>query len=177
MTPGGNLANITSGSLLSPGQMEESPKGRVLVLGLGNLLMRDEGVGIHAIEELANRRLPAHVDLMDGGTPGTDLLGLLEGYAGVLIVDAVDAGQEPGSILRLTWDQAISGSAGLALSLHQADVLGVLRLASYVGRPLPPIVIYGIQPSELCWSTDLSPVVRSRLQSLLDAVEEELSSL
>lgn len=156
--------------------METTPQGRVLVLGLGNLLMGDEGVGVHAVRELALRSLPPHVDVMDAGTPGTDLVSLLDGYDQVFIVDAVDAGQEPGAVLRFTSEQVASAPGQFPMSLHQADVLEVLRLASFVGRPLPPVVIYGVQPAELGWSTELSTTVQGQLKTLLDALEEELAN-
>jgi hydrogenase maturation protease len=149
-------------------------RDRILVLGLGNLLMGDEGVGIHAVQELAKRSMPGNVDVVDAGTPGVDLLSLLEGYDRVLIIDAVDAGEKPGAVLRLTAEQVAASSGGFPLSLHQTDILEVLRLAAFVGRLLPPIVIYGIQPDDLGWGTDLSLTVRSRLPRLLDAVEKEL---
>lgn len=138
--------------------------------------MGDEGVGIHAVQELAKRPLPTDVDVIDGGTPGVDLLSLLRGYDRVLILDAVDAGQEPGAILRFTSEEVASDKGDLPLSLHQADVSQVLHLARYVGRQLPPIVIFGVQPDDLGWSTELSQVVQARLERLLDAVVAELSS-
>ena len=83
-------------------RMSATAKERILVLGVGNLLMGDEGVGIHAIRELMERTHPPHVDIIDGGTAGLDLLHVMEGYQKVLIIDAVDVGEEPGAILRFS---------------------------------------------------------------------------
>jgi hydrogenase maturation protease len=155
--------------------MNKGPEQRVLVLGLGNLLMGDEGVGVHAVRELSKRRLPDHVDVVDGGTGGLEILDLVEGYDRVVIIDAVDAGMEPGSILRFRPEDVTREVSDFPLSLHQEKILGVLDLAHYLGRDLVPMVIYGVQPQAMCWSTELSPVVSARIDSLLGAVEEELS--
>ncbi|HEM62601.1 MAG TPA: hypothetical protein ENO24_09945, partial [Chloroflexi bacterium] len=79
-------------------------------------------------------------------------------------------------VLRFTSEQVASAPGQFPMSLHQADVLEVLRLASFVGRPLPPVVIYGVQPAELGWSTELSTTVQGQLKTLLDALEEELAN-
>ncbi len=155
--------------------MHRAPTGRILVLGVGNLLLGDEGVGIHALRALARRELPPHVELLDAGTPGFDLLHLIQGYDKVLIIDAVDAGQEPGAVLRFDLDDVSFASSGPALSLHQTEVLEVLQLTECIGRAHPPIVIYGIQPESLEWGTELSGIVQGRLPSLLDAILEEVS--
>jgi hydrogenase maturation protease len=136
--------------------------------------MGDEGVGIHAVQELVRHPLPTNVDVVDAGTPGVDLLSLLEGYDRITIIDAVDAGEEPGAVLRFAAEEVASAPGGFPLSLHEADVLEVIRLADFVGRPLPPIVIYGIQPDDLGWGTELSAPVRNGLAQLLEAIEREL---
>lgn len=157
------------------GWMKRLPEQRILILGVGNLLMGDEGIGVHAVRELWKRTLPAHVDVVDGSTAGLEILQLMEGYVRVVIIDAVDAGLEPGTILRFRPEDVTPEDVDLPLSLHQEKVLRVLELADYLGRDLAPIVIYGMQPEAMGWSTELSPAVQARLDSLLDAVEEELS--
>jgi hydrogenase maturation protease len=156
-------------------QVENRPRERILVVGVGNLLMGDDGVGIHAVRELANRKMPVGVDVIDGGTAGMDLLRLVEGYSKVLIIDAVDAGQEPGALLRFTPEDISTHAADFAVSLHQTEILKVMELATWMGQSLPPTVIYGVQPKEIDWSTGLSPAVQARLSSLVEAVLEEVS--
>jgi hydrogenase maturation protease len=158
-------------------RMSTTAKERILVLGVGNLLMGDEGVGIHAVRELMERTLPPHVDVIDGGTAGLDLLHIMEGYERVLIIDAVDVGEEPGAILRFGPQDVTSQDADLSMSLHQTEVLRVLEFATYVGQTLPPVVIYGVQPETMEWSLELSPRVQARLDSLVGAVHDEVSTL
>lgn len=156
-------------------EMEGRSRRLILVLGVGNLLLGDEGVGIHAVRELEKRALPPQVDVVDGGTAGLNLLDLMKGYERVIIVDAVDAGEEPGTILRFTPQEVASDAQALPLSLHQTEILKVLELATYLGRPLPPIIIYGIQPQAMDWSTELSPALQARLSKLVDAVLREIT--
>lgn len=163
------------GSLLCKGSMEQRSERGILVLGLGNLLLADEGVGIHAVRELQKRALPPEVDVIDGGTAGLSLLDLMQGYKRVIIVDAVDAGEEPGTILRFSPQEVASGAQAFPMSLHQAEVLKVLELATYLGQPLPPIVIYGVQPQAIDWSTELSPTLQAGLAKLVHAILEEMA--
>jgi len=156
-------------------EMEGRSRRLILVLGVGNLLLGDEGVGIHAVRELEKRALPPQVDVVDGGTAGLNLLDLMKGYERVIIVDAVDAGEEPGTILRFTPQDVASDAQALPLSLHQTEILKVLELATYLGRPLPPIIIYGIQPQAMDWSTGLSPALQARLSKLVDAILREIA--
>jgi hydrogenase maturation protease len=156
-------------------EMEGRSRRLILVLGVGNLLLGDEGVGIHAVRELEKRALPPQVDVVDGGTAGLNLLDLMKGYERVIIVDAVDAGEEPGTILRFTPQEVASDAQALPLSLHQTEILKVLELATYLGRPLPPIIIYGIQPQAMDWSTELSPALQARLSKLVDAILREMA--
>ena len=156
-------------------EMEGRSRRLILVLGVGNLLLGDEGVGIHAVRELEKRALPPQVDVVDGGTAGLNLLDLMKGYERVIIVDAVDAGEEPGTILRFTPQEVASDAQALPLSLHQTEILKVLELATYLGRPLPPITIYGIQPQAMDWSTGLSPALQARLSKLVDAILREIA--
>jgi hydrogenase maturation protease len=153
--------------------MGQHNKGRVLILGVGNLLLGDEGVGIHAVREMEKLTLPAGVDVEDGATGGLQLLDSMAGYERVIVVDAVDGGQEPGAIFRFAPQAVIPEPSAVPISLHQTEVLSVLRLASWLGKPLPPVVVYGIQPQTIDWSTELSPPVLARLPEFVDAILRE----
>lgn len=155
--------------------MSEESKGRILIVGVGNLLLGDEGVGIHAVRELEKRSLPPHVDVVDGGTAGLNLLDLMIGHERVIIIDAVDGGAQPGTVFRFSPEEMGEDVERLPLSLHQMEVLNVLQLATYLGQALPPIVVYGIQPETMDWSTELSATLRSHLDELLHGVLNEVS--
>jgi hydrogenase maturation protease len=156
--------------------MNEQREGRTLVLGVGNVLLGDEGVGVHAVRKLREKALPPHVDVVDGGTAGVDLLGLIDGYAKVIIIDAVDAGEPPGSVFRFTPEDIPTGDREVPLSLHQSEVLEILRLGEYLGQDLPPVVIYAVQPQAMDWNTSLSAPVEQQMGLLLEAIQREFST-
>lgn len=146
----------------------------VLVLGIGNPLRGDDGVGPRVVKELARRGLPEGVTALDVGTRGLDLLQVLEGWERVVVVDAVDFGQEPGQFVRFTPDQAELARTADHFSLHHAGLSEVLALASALGWTLPGLVIFGVQPAEIGWREGLSLAVETALSALTDAVMREI---
>ena len=147
---------------------------RLVVIGLGNSLRGDDGVGPRVVEELNRRGLPEGVTALDVGTGGLDLLLVLEGWDRVVVVDAADVGREPGQFVRFTPDQAYLAQAADRFSLHHAGLSEVLALADALGRAMPEMVIFGVQPAEIGWREGLSPAVEAALPALTDAVLEEI---
>ncbi|MGD8996727.1 MAG: hydrogenase maturation protease [Anaerolineae bacterium] len=145
-----------------------------LILGLGNPLRGDDGVGARVVEELTHRDLPQAVTALDGGTGGLDLLRLLEQWERVVIVDAADVGREPGQYVRFTPDQVRLASASSTLSLHNAGLSEVLTLAEALELDLPELVIFGVQPAEIGWKEGLSPAVAAAVTTLADAILDEI---
>ncbi len=156
-----------------PPDLKQQP---VLVLGVGNLLLRDEGLGVRALESLAHTYiLPTAIQLLDGGTLGLDLLPYLEEVQCVLILDAVQSGQPPGTLVRLE-GSAIAATLALKVSLHQVGLLDLLAVCRLRGTLPPHIVVWGIEPALLEWGTELSPVVAAVLPLLVTAASDELRS-
>jgi hydrogenase maturation protease len=146
----------------------------VLVLGLGNPLRGDDGVGPRIIEELARRGLPEGVTALDVGNAGLDLLNVLEGWERAVIVDAAEMGREPGCFVRFTPDEVRLARSDDRHSLHDAGLSEALALADALGRTLPELVIFGVQPAEVGWKAGLSSAVEAVIPALADAVMEEL---
>jgi hydrogenase maturation protease len=145
-----------------------------LVLGVGNILLQDEGVGVRVVEQLQEAyAIPEEVKVLDGGTMGLDLLYYLEEVDRLLVVDAVDARQPPGTIVRLT-DGQIPALLGRKLSPHQIGLADLLSVAGL--RDLAPreTVLIGVQPASLETDLSLSPTVSAQLPSIVDMVLEEL---
>jgi hydrogenase maturation protease len=149
---------------------------RALVLGVGNILLQDEGVGVHVIEHLQEHyHFPPDVEVLDGGTMGLELLNYLEGVERLLVIDAVDARQPPGTILRLM-DGQIPAFLGRRLSPHQiglADLLAVARLRDLTP---PHVVLIGVQPASLDTGLDLSPTIHTQLHSIVHIVLREIEA-
>ncbi len=148
---------------------------RVLVLGAGNLLLSDDGLGVHAIRRLRElAALPEEVQVLDGGTLGLDLLYHLEGVARLLIVDAVKAGRPPGTLARLSGDE-VPAYFSRKISPHQIGLPDLLLAARL--RDLYPqeVVVLGLEPASLAVGLELSPEVASQLDPLVSQVLQELA--
>ena len=148
----------------------EAPQKNTLVLGLGNLLLGDEGVGVHAAQALMEECFE-DVEIQDVGTAILDALPALEKADRVIVMDAMKGHGSPGTIYRVPMDQC-TGNTCIG-SLHGFDLRSVLTLA---GCKTPPeVLVLGVEPAVIDWSMSLSPPVKSALPVLLDAVRTELS--
>jgi hydrogenase maturation protease len=144
------------------------------VLGVGNILLQDEGIGVQALECLrACYHLPRGVQALDGGVLGLDLLPYIEGVDNLLILDAIETGQAPGTLLRLEGD-AIHARLALKMSIHQVGLQEVLATLALQGKLPARVVLWGVQPASLDWGVELSPAVAMRLNDLVDAAAAEL---
>jgi len=143
---------------------------RTVVLGLGNLLLADEGVGVHAAHALAGLGVPEDVEILDVGTAILDALPALEDADRVIVIDAVKADGPPGSVYLLPLDRLLP--AEHIASMHGFDLSRVVAL---LGRQQPPeVVVIGVEPARIEWSLELSTEVAEAMPSLLDAVRRQL---
>jgi hydrogenase maturation protease len=147
---------------------------RILVLGVGNILLRDEGVGVRAVEALRVRyRFSANVELLDGGTQGLKLLGPITEADRLIVVDALKNGDLPGTMYRLEFED-LGRISSLRNSLHEIDLVETLSCAELLGS-LPRTVIIGVEPEDISpWGTELSERLRDRLEDLLREVLREI---
>lgn len=150
---------------------------QTLVLGLGNTIMSDDGVGPKVIEQLQQGAgLPEAVVLLDGGTLGLDLLPHLEGIQRLIIVDAVEIGKSPGTVVRLSGDE-VPVALETKLSPHQMGMKDLLAVARLMGQLPGEIVLIGVQPACLEMDTELTPAVAAALPTLLAMVQAELADI
>lgn len=147
---------------------------KILIIGVGNLLLRDEGVGIHVIREIQKRELPSGVEALDGGVGGFDLLNYFSQARKVLIIDAAEMGLPPGAVARFQPSQLNPRPKERSFSAHEVKLLEVIELAQALDKSLPEIVIFGIQPKEISWGMELSPEVGAVIPQVIDAVLEEM---
>jgi hydrogenase maturation protease len=147
---------------------------KTLVLGLGNILLRDEGVGVRVIERLqALYDFPPEVQVLDGGTMALDLLPYVEDAARLLVIDALEMGAAPGTIARLEGNE-VPAFLSIKISPHQmglADILAAARL-----RDLHPqeLVLWGVQPGTLGAGLELSAPVAAQVDVLVEKALAEL---
>jgi hydrogenase maturation protease len=148
---------------------------KILVAGVGNLLFSDEGLGVHVIRELSRKSLPEEVELADVGTATFELTRLMDGKDKVVIVDAILTDDAPGTIYRLTPDDIKSRRKKFAASLHQFGVLEALQCHA-ADATRPEVVIVAVVPKDYrTLSTDLTPELESRVESIVSAVLEEVN--
>lgn len=150
------------------------PAVNALVLGVGNILLSDEGVGVRVAEAFGRRyHLPDGVEVLDGGTSGMDLLDALAGRSHLVIVDAVRTGAAPGTVVCLRDDQ-VPALFSNRISPHQlgiSDVLAVLRLTE---EEPEQVALIGVVPADLDLGMALSPTVGARLDEMVELVADQL---
>ncbi len=158
--------------------MPEKDLKKIVVLGTGNLLCRDEGVGIRVIEELGKRFcFPPEVELVDGGVLGLGLLPVIEGAGDLIIIDAVINNREPGTIYRFV-DGEIPERVYQKISMHELDLLEALTIAREIGPRTPRKIVLGVEPLDISpWGMELTPVIEARVNDLVDLVLAELRRL
>lgn len=163
--------------IVAPNRMpgEEYMDVSVLVLGIGNLFMTDDAVGVKLVQRLQKEySFPQDVAIVDGGTMGISLLPVLEGTQRLLVVDAIEKGHSPGTLIRLDGHDVPIGFRS-KISISQAGVEDLLAASKLIGKAPREVVILGVQPAVLEWGTDLSPIVEDRFDRLLERVLEELT--
>ena len=148
---------------------------KVMVLGVGNQLMTDEGLGPYVITELQKDQWPENVDLIEGGTAGLEILYLIEGVDFLIIVDAVDARTDAGSIFKFKPNDISVFPDEFGFSFHQVGLFEVLQMAMVMDK-LPDTIIFGMQPKSLDWGMELSPEVQAKIPELIELVKEEIKS-
>lgn len=149
----------------------------VLIIGLGNAILRDEGIGIHVLRQLERGyAFNPPIALLDGGTMGLELLALFETHRLILLIDAIFAPDAAPGEIHILRDDAIQAALSKKLSMHHlgiSEVLGLARLLAY--RP-HEIVMLGVVPEILALGTELSTPVQQRLPDILTTVETILNA-
>ncbi len=148
---------------------------KTVVLGLGNILHGDDGAGAQAISRLrSDPRVPAYVSLVEGGTLGLELLPHVWDCTRLIVIDAVDVGEPPGTLVRMSGEQlnSLPGNS----SVHQLGVSDLLVALRMLADRQPEVVLLGVQPGSTDWSCELSPPVAAALDYLVEASIRELQA-
>jgi len=147
----------------------------ILIICLGNPLMRDEGVGIRLASELMEHLADnPDVEVMDLGTGGLSVIHAIEGREKIIFVDCAIMGQTPGLINRFTPKQVRSKKVRMRYSLHEGDLLNTLRLSRSLEQCPEDIVIFGIEPKEIAHSQRLTSELENNIQQYVQTILKEL---
>jgi len=161
--------------ILGSSYMELTDKKPILVLGIGNLLLKDEGIGVHIVQRMRDMALPPSVEIMDGGTMGLSLLYCIEGRKKVIIIDAVLTDGIPGTLYRFT-DRDLEVNAGILRSAHEIDFTYVLKTAGFIGTKPDEVVFIGVKPADISEGLELSPVIEEKISRIIELVIKEVHS-
>jgi hydrogenase maturation protease len=148
-------------------------KYNVLVLGLGNLLMSDDGLGIHAAEGLRQKEWPPGVLIQEVGTSVLNYLEEIGSSSHVIAIDAVRAGGVPGSVYRIT-GQDMPGPPGGLRDAHGVSLSGAIDLARGITGLPASLVIFGVEPRNLGFGNQISPAVKKALLRVIKMITEEI---
>ena len=150
---------------------------QITVLGVGNILLRDEGVGVRVVERLScDYRFPDNVQVLDGGVLGIRLMGVIGGTDVLIVVDAVKNRQPPGTLYRMA-DDEVPRRVLSKQSMHQMDLPEVLALCSAIDKN-PRTIVVGVEPEDITtMDVELTPTIAAKVDDLIAMVLTELDRL
>lgn len=151
------------------------PQISVLVLGIGNLVMSDDAVGVLVAQRLQQGyRFTDNVEIMDGGTLGLDLLPKLENITNLIMIDAVETGKKAGTCVRLC-GQELPIALQTKVSPHQMGLKDLLAVSELMGHSPKEMVLIGVQPGSIEMEIGLTPEVKAQFETLISSVLTELA--
>jgi hydrogenase maturation protease len=153
-----------------------APPQKVLILGVGNLLLMDDGFGVHLINSLKDIEFPKNITVLEAGTVSHQLIPLLHEVDHLIVIDVVEAGDTPGSLFRFSPDD-MNFPSEQKVSLHQISLVDVLHMADLTGGK-PKTVIIGVQPKDVSsWSLELSDELKAAIPRVKELILEELRKI
>ena len=152
---------------------------KIGVIGIGNPLRRDDGIGIVLLEKLIERKdeLSSNTELIDGGTGGMNLLHLLARFDIAIILDAVNFDGHPGELRLFTLGEVRSKKISLNISTHESDFLKVIQLSKELEEQPDELFIFGIQPKDTSFGKGLSPELQRNIELLLIRLQTEIKTI
>jgi hydrogenase maturation protease len=129
---------------------------------------------VHVVKKLKEMPLPANVEVLDGGTAGLDLVDFIEDRKKLIVIDAVNAGEKPGTIYRLT-EENLDIKPKAITSFHEIDFLDALHMSEVMKSKPEEIVVIGIEPKDMSGGLELSPEIEERIPIIINAVLKELN--
>ncbi len=159
-------------------------KTKVLVLGLGNILLKDEGVGVHIAQQLQKQELPDNVEVIDGGTAGSDILLSQQSPYKLVVIDAMKTGRKAGTIYKARFkaeekdklNHIFGEDKESKISLHQVGLIDALAAAEKINRAPREITIIGVEPKQVDYGLELTEEVKQKIPAIINTVLEEIKN-
>ncbi|MGE5405147.1 MAG: hydrogenase maturation protease [Candidatus Saccharibacteria bacterium] len=149
---------------------------KVLVVGIGNPLLQDEGLGVHVAKVMEQMDLPPEVEVIDGGTHTYDLVDFFCQGENLIVVDALQAGGEPGTIYRAPLEQLGLKAEEGTTSLHQMNFIEAMQMVNLLGHH-PRVIVFGVEPKTIDWGLELTPELQAKMPKLLDFIQKEIQEM
>lgn len=147
---------------------------KVLILGVGNELMSDEGVGVHVVKQLQSMNIfSADVELIEGGTDGFGLINIITDADRLIVIDSIKGDSEPGTLYKFDIEDAPGTPDLFKTSVHQIGILEVINLSSLIGKT-PQTTVIGVEPKSIATGMELSDAVRAKIPRVIELVKEEV---
>lgn len=148
---------------------------KILVLGVGNELLSDEGIGIHTIKKLNKLKiLSPEIEAFEGGTDGFGLINLIIETDFLVVIDCLKGGNEPGTLYKFDIEDAPNSPDMFKTSFHQIGILEVINLSSLIGKT-PKTTVIGVEPKSIATGMELSPEVEAKIPRIIELVQEEIT--
>ena len=151
----------------------ESSRKPVLVIGIGNMLLRDEGIGVRTIQAMEEIDMPDFVEIVDGGTAGADLLDIISDRQKVIVVDAVEASGEAGKIIKFDGEDILQPDS-METSLHDLGIGQALHITYLLKCQPKKVTVIGVCPNEIGPGLELSKEIEELIPRLIDLVITEV---
>lgn len=148
---------------------------RPVILGLGNILFQDEGVGIHLVHQLMQEAIALKTEIIDGGTEALSLLGIVEAAEKLLVIDAISDSEPPGTV-KVVPGEEVPLALALTTSVHQIGFQEVLALAQLRGRLPAQMVLIGVEPQTIGWGMELTPLIAEQLPRVKAMIYQQINN-
>jgi hydrogenase maturation protease len=148
---------------------------RISIVGLGNILIKDEGIGVWIVRELKKRNLPQGIEIIDGGTASLDIFLSMKNIHKLIIIDALKGGGKPGTVYRL-YPRDLLATSEFSVSLHQMNVFDALSIAKKIRKIPQETVIIGVEPKEIDWGLGVTSDIKRKFPEITDIVLEEIEN-
>lgn len=146
---------------------------KIAILGIGNLLLKDEGFGVHFIKRIDKKKLPPNVDVIEGAVLGLQIFNFLLDYDKVIVVDAVKGGGEPGKVYKFKIEECRKDFG--MISLHDLDFIKSLEIIKQFYN-VPEMVVIGVEPKSTEVGMELTPEVEKSINKVMELVFEEINN-
>lgn len=149
---------------------------KLIVVGIGNVLMKDDGLGVYVVQQLSKRLWPEQVDLIDAGIASFEILDVFCSADHIIVVDSMTAGGEPGTIYRVPLQELGLRDSHAVISLHELHFTEAIKVVNMMGYQ-PQVTVFGVEPYQVELGMELSPLIATKIPRLLELVETEIYSI